>query len=465
MSNRRILGIGELGRWLVLAFVLVALLSIIVLFGLSATASGRDITRLVARQERILTRSIAVGAAATYDPAGWQYSNVEPVLELARSADASAQVRSDSGGIVNSSPGFGTTDRGAVLREPVIVRRRRVGQVIVKFDDDHGLGTAVASFEGTRLKALILAAGMAALLAFLVSIAVARLVTSPLETMLDAIRARGAGDRHARVSPVRGVGVQRELQDAFNWSMDALDKRDRLRRNLVADVAHELRTPVAVLQASNEAMLDGVTDPTPQNLESLREEVLRLARMVDDLQRLAAAESAALQLTLVPCNLAAVTAEAASHLRESFSAAGVSLTERLAEVQVMCDPGRMREVVSNLLTNALKFTAPGGSVVLDTGPDETGMARIGIRDTGIGIPADELPHVTERFFRGQRSSQLLAGTGIGLTIVAELVQAHRGQLDIASTPGRGTQVTITLPVAAAESRRLALLQPDAGGRS
>jgi two-component system sensor histidine kinase BaeS len=286
-------------------------------------------------------------------------------------------------------------------------------------------------------------------------------VTSPLETMLDAIRARGAGDRRARVRQVRGVGVQRELQEAFNWSMDALDKQDRLRRNLVADVAHELRTPVAILQASNEAMLDGVTDPTPQNLESLREEVLRLARMVDDLQRLAAAESAALQLSLVPCDLAAVTAQAAGPLREFFGGAGVSLTERLAEVQVMCDPGRIREVTSNLLTNALKFTPPGGSVVLDTGPDETGMARIGVRDTGIGIPPDELPHVTERFFRGLRSPRMAAGTGIGLTIVAELVQAHRGQLDIASGPGTGTQVTITLPLAAAESRRLALLQPDA----
>ena len=100
-------------------------------------------------------------------------------------------------------------------------------------------------------------------------------------------------------------------------------------------------------------------------------------------------------------------------------------------------------------------------MVLDTGPDETGMARVGVRDTGIGIPPDELPHVTERFFRGLRASQLAAGTGIGLTIVAELVQAHRGQLDIASGAGRGTQVTVMLPVAAAESRRLALLQPEA----
>ena len=461
MTNRRILGIGELGRRLALAFALVALLSIAVLFGLSAVSTGTDITRTVGRQERILTRSIAVGAAAAHSQAGWRYSNVEPVLALASSADASAQLRNMTGGIVGSSPDFVTIHQGSVLREPVIVRHRRVGQVIVKFDG-HGLGATAARFEATWWKALITAAAMAALLALLVSIAVARLVTSPLESMLDAIRARGAGDRQARVSRVRGVGLQRELQEAFNWSMDALDKQDRLRRNLVADVAHELRTPVAILQASNEAMLDGITDPTPRNLESLREEVLRLARMVDDLQSLAAAESAALQLTLVPCDLAAVAAQAAGPLRGSFVAAGVSLTDRLAEVQVMCDPGRMREVVSNLLTNALKFTPPGGSVVLDTGPDETGMARIGVRDTGIGIPPDELPQVTERFFRGLRSSQVAAGTGIGLTIVAELVQAHRGQLDIASALGTGTRVTITLPVAAAESRRLALLQPDPG---
>ena len=117
----------------------------------------------------------------------------------------------------------------------------------------------------------------------------------------------------------------------------------------------------------------------------------------------------------------------------------------------------MREIVSNLLTNSLKFTPPGGAVRLSVGPDGGGMAAITVSDTGIGIPADELPHVTERFYRGVRSAEMATGSGIGLTIVAELVHAHNGQLDIASAPGTGTLATVTLPVAAAESR-LALLR-------
>jgi two-component system sensor histidine kinase BaeS len=192
-------------------------------------------------------------------------------------------------------------------------------------------------------------------------------------------------------------------------------------------------------------MLDGLTEPTPDQLASLRDEVLRLARMVDDLQRLASAEAAALQLTLVRRDLASVAATAAASLVERFEASGVTLVERLAKVEVMCDPLRMHEVVVNLLTNALKFTPAGGQVTVQT--EQVGDAgRLSVIDTGIGIPADELPHVAERFFRGQRSSEV-AGSGIGLTIVSELVRAHFGILDLTSEPGQGTTVSVMLPLA------------------
>jgi two-component system, OmpR family, sensor histidine kinase BaeS len=289
---------------------------------------------------------------------------------------------------------------------------------------------------------------------------VARAITGPLEQLLEAVRARGRGSRSAQIKPVRGIGVIRELLESFNQSAVALDKQDRLRRNLVADVAHELRTPVAVLQASLEAMVDGVTPVTPDGVVSLRDEVLRLAKMVEDLQRLAAAESASLQLRLAPQDLAAIAAEAADSLGDAFRVSDVAIERRLTEVHVLCDATRMREIVSNLLTNSLKFTPPGGAVRLSVGPDGGGMAAITVSDTGVGIPAEELPHVTERFYRGVRSAEMATGSGIGLTIVAELVHAHNGQLDIASAPGTGTLVTVTLPVAAAESR-LALLRSGA----
>jgi two-component system, OmpR family, sensor histidine kinase BaeS len=150
-----------------------------------------------------------------------------------------------------------------------------------------------------------------------------------------------------------------------------------------------------------------------------------------------------LQLTLVPCDLADIAATAADRLASAFDVAGIRLQRRLAEEQVMADPGRLHEVIANLLTNALKFTPAGGSVLLEAGPHER-HARLRVCDTGTGIPPDELPHIFDRFFRGQHAIAV-AGSGIGLTVVAELVRAHGGRLDVTSKPGQGTKITITLP--------------------
>jgi two-component system sensor histidine kinase BaeS len=226
-----------------------------------------------------------------------------------------------------------------------------------------------------------------------------------------------------------------------------------VRRNLVADVAHELRTPIAILQAGHEALIDGLAMPTSEHLASLRDEVLRLARMVDDLQRLASAEAAALQLTLVPSDLAVAADGAADSLADAFAAAGITLQRHLVRTQVLCDPRRVHEIITNLLTNAMKFTSADGIVVMAAGPaqdDGAEMAVLRVSDTGIGIPSAELPMVSERFYRGQRSAGV-AGSGIGLTIVNELVRAHHGSIEITSEPGAGTEVTIKLPLANADA--------------
>ena len=194
-------------------------------------------------------------------------------------------------------------------------------------------------------------------------------------------------------------------------------------------------------------MLDGITAMIPANLQSLREEVLRLARMIDDLQRLAAAEAAAVQLRLTPQDLSAVAADAAGSLADAFAASGVSLEQRLATAPVSCDPRRMREVIINLLTNARKFTPAGGAVVLATSAGAPGPTTVTVTDNGIGIPPGDLPRVTERFYRGSQSASMADGSGIGLAIVAELVRAQHGTLHITSQPGEGTQVMITFPQA------------------
>jgi signal transduction histidine kinase len=230
-----------------------------------------------------------------------------------------------------------------------------------------------------------------------------------------------------------------------------MDRQEQLRRDLVADVAHELRTPVAILQAGHEALLDRVTEPTPDQLASLYDEVLRLARMVADLQTLAAADAAALRLSRGHCDLAGLAATAADSLAGQFETAGITLVRQLAAADVLGDPHWLHQVITNLLTNALKFTPAGGRVTITAGPAEAD-AVLTVTDTGTGIPADELPRIFDRFWRGRQSSQI-PGSGIGLAVAAGLARAHGGRLSASSQPGRGTEMTLILPRLPAASRR------------
>jgi signal transduction histidine kinase len=177
---------------------------------------------------------------------------------------------------------------------------------------------------------------------------------------------------------------------------------------------------------------------------SLRDEVLRLARMVGDLQTLAAADAAALQLTLSRQDLAGIAASAADSLAGRFEAAGIALERRLTPVAVLADPGRLHQVITNLLTNALKFTPPGGTVTVQAGPAGVAGAVLQVADTGPGIPADELPRIFDRFWRG-RGAAHVSGSGIGLAVAAELARAHGGRLEARSEPGHGALLTLALP--------------------
>jgi two-component system sensor histidine kinase BaeS len=438
-------GGGPIALRLALTFVGVVLTAVALLAGLTAGFVAADISHLVTRQQAGLTSAVAVAAGAAWDRSdGWAGADLSPVLDLAAQVGADVQVRDQAGVLVSTSKGFSRLSSNPELRQPVIVRRHQVGLVTVRFSRS-GLAGTDEALRTDLWRAIAGAAGLAALLAMLVALTVSRRITLPVARLIEVARAMGGGDRSARVGDVQGPGELRDLSEAFDQMADSLARQETLRRHLVADVAHELRTPIAVLQAGHEALLDGVAEPTPGQLGSLRDEVLRLARLVDDLGVLASAETAALQLNQRRCDLADIAAGAADSLSGSFDAAGVTIERRLAGVQIMGDPGRLHEVITNLLINSLKFTPSGGSVLLECGPRER-QAMLSVSDTGMGIEPDELPHIFERFFRGQRAAGI-AGSGIGLTVVAELVRAHDGQLDVTSTPGKGTKITVRLPLA------------------
>jgi two-component system sensor histidine kinase BaeS len=317
-----------------------------------------------------------------------------------------------------------------------------VGTVLTRFTSA-GLAGADHALQAALLRAIAGAAGLAALLALITALVIARRITGPVGRIIAVTRAMSRGERSARVGPVRGTGELRELATAFDGMADTLDRQEQLRRDLVADVAHELRTPVAILQAGHEALLDGVAEPSPQQLASLRDEVLRLGRMVADLQELAAADAASLQLTLRECDLSAIAADAIDSLAGRFESAGIAVRRGLQPAAVRADRRWLHQIVTNLLTNALKFTPAGGTVTIETAPAEGGVA-LTVSDTGIGIPPDELPHIFDRFWRGRQAAQT-SGSGIGLAVAAELARAHGGKLTARSEPGRGAAMTLTLP--------------------
>jgi two-component system sensor histidine kinase BaeS len=430
-----------LGLRLAMTFLGVAFAAFALRAGLAAIFTSADVSSLTGQQRQDLAAAISVAAGSAWNRNNsWASADLTPILDLTQQTGVEIQVFDDSGHVVASSPGFADAT-GPRAGARVIVRGRRLGRVQVRFTGG-GLGGADTTLRTALLRAIAGAAGLAAVLALVTGLLVARRITRPIARLISVTRSMAGGDRASRAGDVQGLGELRELAAAFDQMADTLDKEDKIRRDLVAGVAHELRTPIAVLQAGHEALLDGVAEPTPEELSSLRDEVLRLARMVGDLQTMAAADAAVLHLTRHRCDLADIAAAAADSLARRFEAAGIELDRQLFGVLVFADPRWLHQVVTNLLTNALKFTPAGGRVTISTRAD--GQAVLEVADTGIGIPADDLPRVFERFWRGQRAGQT-SGSGIGLAIAAELVRAHGGTLTAASTEGAGTTMTLTLP--------------------
>jgi signal transduction histidine kinase len=437
---------STLGLRLALAFLAVALAAVALIAVLTAVFSAVDVSSLANRQRDLLAGSFAVVAGGAWQQnKGWADADLGPLRDLSVQTGVQFQVRDASGRTVASTGGFDAAT-GPTATVPVLVHGSREGTVLVRLTAS-GLGGADAILRNALLRAIAGTAGLAALLALLTGLGVSRRITRPVARLISVTRAMAAGDRSARAGEIKAPGELRELAAAFDHMADTLDYEDKIRRDLVASVAHELRTPVAVLQAGHEALLDGVTEPDPEELGSLRDEVLRLARMVDDLQMMAAADAAVLRLTRERHDLAAIAGSAADSLARRFETAEVGLDRQLAPAPVLADERWMHQVVTNLLGNALKFTPAGGTVTISTAI-RTGQdgpsAVLEVADTGIGIPADELPHIFDRFWRGEAAAQT-SGSGIGLAIASELASAHGGTLTAASEPGNWTRLTLTLP--------------------
>jgi signal transduction histidine kinase len=293
-----------------------------------------------------------------------------------------------------------------------------------------------------------LGGSVAIAIALILTFVLLRRITSPIGALAKAAGQLGRGDLSQRVQ-FQGKGEVEMLGQAFNSMAADLEHAEQLRRNLVADVAHELRTPLSNIQGYLEAIRDRVMKPNATTIRSLNEEAALLSRLVNELQELSLAEAGELKLVYQPEDIAKLVKQAVAPWQPKVAAKEISLSLDLPDnlPLVNIDWQRVNQVLHNLLENAVGHTHKGGTISV-AAMTQDGWVEVSVSDTGEGIPAEDLPYIFERFYRVDRSrARATGGSGLGLTIAKRLVEAHGGTITVQSELGKGSRFSFTLPIA------------------
>lgn len=283
-------------------------------------------------------------------------------------------------------------------------------------------------------------------LACALGFAVAGGLSRPVLRAAERARRISRGEYETKPEKPSGIREMDALSESVEELGRSLDGQEKLRKRLMIDIAHELRTPLTVIRSQLEALADGVWEASPERLGLCVTEIERLSELISEVERLSDLEGETLTLQTETKDLGVLLATVIESFRQLFVRSGIELTGKLAEnVRVSIDPGRFRHVIENLLSNALRYTGPGGAVEvrLDTSGEN---ARIEVEDSGSGIAPADLPHIFDRFYRADASrTRGTGGRGVGLTIAKASIEAHGGSISVRSTPGKGSVFTVLLP--------------------
>ncbi|MHB1651845.1 MAG: sensor histidine kinase [Desulfitobacteriaceae bacterium] len=297
------------------------------------------------------------------------------------------------------------------------------------------------------IRAMLIGLVITSLVAVLLGVLLTRHFTVPLRRLIDAVKRVGQGDLSPRLE-VKGNDDIALLTRAFNGMTEQLTRNEEVRRNMVADIAHELRTPLAVILGKLESIQEGVLPSVPEVLLPIQDETLRLIRLVRDLQQLTLAEAGKLSLSLQPVDLRSLLERILEKFAYEFQERGIRMGIEGSVPQITADPDRLTQVFVNLVGNALLHTSGDGMININfkEGSSGEGWVKVEVKDTGDGIPGEELDYIFDRFYRVDKSRERETGhTGLGLAIAKEFIQAHGGRIEVQSTPGIGTCFTVWLP--------------------
>lgn len=445
-------GLGPLGRRFLAAFAVVALAAVVLVTVAGLVGSQRGLASQSDAERQEVADRVATAVGDAYAEAGgWDGADLSTAASLAEGGGAVALlVRSTDGTLLwpqrgrghgQGMPGMGGmgTAAGQVTAD-VTVAGAQVGQVVLAFGPSgYSAGRPVAWtwVIGAGLLALLLALAAAWF--------VSRQLTRPVTALTDAARSFAAGERDTVVQE-RGTGELAELADAFEEAVAAVRRAETSRSRMAADVAHELRTPLAALQAGLEELRDGLAPADPAALARLHDQALRVSRIVGDLDALFAAEGATRAVRHDPVDLVALSRAEVEARAALLRAAGIDVRTDLPERPVVArgDEERLHQVLGNLLENCVRHCRPGDTVSVSVAAEDGATLRVA--DTGPGIPPDDLPFVFDRFWRGRRQEGR-PGSGLGLAVVRSLVEAMNGRVVVESDGVSGTTFTVRLPVA------------------
>lgn len=328
----------------------------------------------------------------------------------------------------------------------ISVNNKTVGYVLVT-----GRGAHPDPFETRFLQrtnqALIFAALGAVIIAVLLGLILARSLTRPIRELTAATSAMASGNLNQQVR-VRSKDELGELTQTFNKMSADLEHSNQLRRQMTADIAHDLRTPLSVITGYLEGLKDGVVKPTPKRFAAMHDEAIYLQRLVEDLRTLSLADAGELSMNRQPVQPGEMIERLASAFQHQAEQNKVALSAVVEEPlpPVNIDPERIQQALGNLVSNAMRYTPEGGAIVLSAKP-VANQLQIEVKDSGSGIEASDLAHIFDRFYRGDDSRQE-GGSGLGLAIAKSIIELHGGKISAASEgPGAGSTFTIQLPCA------------------
>jgi len=330
---------------------------------------------------------------------------------------------------------------------PIKIDEITVGTVLVKTNPPEQLVKLEQIFSRSVSTAILGGGIVASVLAMGLGIWYSRRITSPIIDLTRTTKKISRRELFHRVE-VQGEDEIAELAKAFNDMVENLEHSETLRKNLVADVAHELRTPLAILRGNFESLQDGALAPTPEVIVSLHDEVLRMTRLVGDLQELSLAEAGKLPLHLQPVNVGGLIEKVVEPVRNVAAMKNLALNFAMpVDIPLVnLDQDRISQVLLNILNNALQHTPEGGNINISVEVEGNNIL-FSIQDSGSGIPPDDLPYIFERFYRADKSrTRSGGGTGLGLAIAKGFVEAHGGRIWAENAPAGGSVFRFGIPI-------------------